>query len=205
MYGPTAGQPIHENLPYAAETNKGKARAQVANMLLEAHQQGKLEVVIGRASDFYGPRVKYSAVGEMLFEAAIEGKAANMMGNLDLPHTLTYIRDFARSLIFLSQQKDAYGHVWHIPNNETGTLNEFIGLLEQEVKKPVKVRKNGKMMLRLVGLFNPAVNEMVEMLYEFEEPFIIDHDRFENAYGNKFITPHHIAIQETVAWYKNHV
>ncbi|MEZ4592329.1 MAG: hypothetical protein R3D55_14475 [Chloroflexota bacterium] len=34
MYGPTNGQPIHENLPYAADTRKGKARAQVANMLL---------------------------------------------------------------------------------------------------------------------------------------------------------------------------
>ena len=55
-------------------------------------------------------------------------------------------------------------------------------------------------MMRVIGLFNPDVREIVEMMYEFEEPFIIDHGRFVAAFGNG-VTPHTQAIKETVAWY----
>ena len=201
MYGPTDGRPIHEALPYAAETRKGRARAQVANLLLEAHRAGNIEVTIGRASDFYGPRVTDSMAGEMLFEAALQGKTVNMTGKLDLPHTLTYIRDFANALVNLSVQDAAYGRTWHVPSAETVTQNQFIKLVEAEISQPIKVRTAGKFILRLVGLFNPAAGEVVEMMYEFEEPFVVDHTQYAAAFGAK-VTSHEQAIRETVAWYK---
>lgn len=204
MYGPTAGQPIHEELPYAAETRKGQARAQVANMLLAAHEAGKCQVAIGRASDFYGPRVTDSMAGELLFEAALKGKTANLTGDLDQPHTLTYIRDFARALVTLSQHDDAYGRFWHVPSAETITPRQFIQHIEAELGHPVKARTAGKWMMRLVGLFNPAAGEVVEMMYEFEEPFVVDHSRFAATFGSD-VTPHAAAIRETVEWYRQHL
>lgn len=201
MYGPTAGQPIHEGLPYAAKTRKGRARAQVANMLLAADDAGTCRVTIGRASDFYGPRVTDSMAGEMLFEAALLGKTANLTGNLDLPHTLTYIRDFARALVTLSEQEAAYGRSWHVPSAPTMTTRQFIRLVEQEIGQDIQVRTAGKWILRLLGLFNPAAGEVVEMMYEFEEPFVVDHTQFAQAFGSQ-ITPHVQAIRETVAWYR---
>ena len=204
MYGPTGGRPVHEDLPYAAETRKGRARAQVANMLLDAHAQGRVRVVIGRASDFYGPRVTDSLAGEMLFGAALTGKTANLAGNIDLPHTLTYIRDFARALVTLSQHDEAYGRAWHVPSAETITTRQFVELVEAEIGQPVKVRAAGKTTMRFVGLFDPGAREVVEMMYEFEEPFIIDHSRFVTAFGNG-VTPHRDAIRETAAWYRDYL
>jgi nucleoside-diphosphate-sugar epimerase len=204
MYGPTNGRPIHEGLPYAAQTSKGRARAQVANMLLEAHRQGKLPVVIGRAADFYGPRVVDSMAGEMLFAAALAGKKVNLAGNVDLPHTLTYIRDFARALVKLSQHEEAYGQAWHVPSAETLTTRQFIELIEGEIGRQIQIRAAGKNMMRFIGLFNPAVREVVEMMYEFEEPFVIDHSRFAATFGNG-VTAHTEAINETVAWYRRQV
>ncbi len=201
MYGPTDGRPIREDLPYAAQTRKGQARAQVANMLLDAHRQGKVQVVIGRAADFYGPRVTDSMAGEILFGAALKGQTVNMAGNIDLPHTLTYIRDFARALVTLSEQDEAYGQAWHVPSAPTISTRQFIDLLEEEIGRPIRVRVAGKNMMRLVGLFNPEAREMVEMMYEFEEPFIIDHGRYAAAFGSE-VTPHAQAIKETVAWYR---
>jgi nucleoside-diphosphate-sugar epimerase len=204
LYGPTHGQPLHEGLPYAAQTRKGRARAQVANMLLDAHRQGKIEVVIGRASDFYGPRVVDSMAGEMLFADALAGKTVNLAGDIDQPHTLTYIRDFARALITLSGQDQAYGQAWHVPSAETITTRQFVELVENEIGRPVQVRTAGKTMMRVIGLFNPEVREIVELMYEFEEPFIIDHSRFVSAFGNG-VTPHAAAIKETVSWYQEHI
>lgn len=203
MYGATNGALLTEDLPYTAETRKGRTRAKMAHMLLEAHKTGRVQVTIGRASDFYGPRVKGSAVGETLFEAAVTHKTADLAGKLDLPHTYTYIRDFARALVTLSQNDKAYGRAWHVPSAETLTTSQFIQLIEADLGHPVKVRTAGKLLLWLVGRFKPEVNEMIEMLYEFEEPYIVDHSQFAAAFGTH-TTPHTQAIAETIAWYKHH-
>ncbi len=57
MYGDTDGQPLSEELPYAAHTRKGKVRGEMANALLEAYHAGKVHVAMGRGADFYGPGV----------------------------------------------------------------------------------------------------------------------------------------------------
>ena len=54
-YGPVDG-PLREDLPAVAHGPKGKIRAGMAAQLLAAHRDGQAEVVIGRASDYYGPR-----------------------------------------------------------------------------------------------------------------------------------------------------
>ncbi|MBP7998056.1 MAG: NAD-dependent epimerase/dehydratase family protein [Chloroflexi bacterium] len=203
MYGSTHGQPLHEGLPYAATGHKGRTRAQIATQLLDAHRQNRVPVVIGRASDFYGPRVTNSAVGEGFFAAALAGKAVNLIGDIGLPHTYTYIRDFARALITLSQQESAYGQAWHIPNDQTLTTRQFVDLVAQEMGHAIKIRTIGPLGLTLVGLFQPVVREMKEMYYEFAEPYQVDHSRFAQQFGNG-VTPHRQAIQETVAWYRQH-
>ena len=204
MYGSTNGRPIHDDLPYAAETRKGQARAEVARLMLDAHQTGRLQVTIGRASDFYGPRVTDSMTGALLFAAALTGKTASMVGNLDLPHTLTYIRDFARALVTLSEHDVAYGRSWHVPSDKTVTTRQFLQMIETVIGRPIAVRTAGKWMMRLIGLFNPAAGEVVEMMYEFEEPFVVDHAQFVAAFGNG-VTPHIKAIRETVTWYQQHL
>lgn len=50
-----------------------------------------------------------------------------------------------------------------------------------------------------LGLFNPALRGTIEMLYEFEEPFIVEHARFARAFGDH-ATPRE-AIGRTVRWY----
>jgi nucleoside-diphosphate-sugar epimerase len=61
----------------------------------------------------------------------------------------------------------------------------------------------GKTMMWIGGLFIPEAKESVEMMYEFEQPFIVDSSCFENTFGMK-ATPMKEAIKETVAWYKSH-
>lgn len=201
MYGPTGGQPIHEGLPYAATGHKGRTRADMARQLLEAHQAGRVQVTIGRGSDFYGPRVRSSALGEMFFPAALAGKAANVLGNPDLPHTYTYIRDFARGLVTLSAQESAYGQAWHVPNAPTVSTRQFADLVGTAVGKPVKLRPAGKLILKIGGLFVPEMREMQEMFYEFAAPYVVDHRHFEAAFGS-VVTAHETAIAETVAWFR---
>jgi nucleoside-diphosphate-sugar epimerase len=96
MYGRPNGQPLTEIRPYAAHTKKGKLRARMARELLAAHQAGRVQVAIGRASDYFGPRGgAQSILGDRVIPAALAGKTATVLGDADQPHTYTYIPDIS--------------------------------------------------------------------------------------------------------------
>jgi len=54
----------------------------------------------------------------------------------------------------------------------------------------------GRVELALVGLFVPPVRESIEMLYEFEEPFRVDHSKFAAQFGDH-ATPLEAALART--------
>ena len=56
-------------------------------------------------------------------------------------------------------------------------------------------------MVKGLGLFNPNLREVAEMLYEFEKPFVIDSNKYQKAFGNH-TTPHREAIRQTLAWFQ---
>ena len=56
-----------------------------------------------------------------------------------------------------------------------------------------------RVLFQVLGLFDPAMREMVEMLYEFEKPFVLDHSAFAQAFGED-ATPLREAIRRTVRW-----
>jgi nucleoside-diphosphate-sugar epimerase len=204
MYGGTDGRPLTEDLPYAAHTRKGKVRAAMSEAALAAHNAGKVRVTLGRGSDFFGPWVLDSAFGDRIFYPALAGKAASFGGKLDLPHTATYIDDFGKALVILGERDEAPGQAWHVPNDRPQiTQRQFAELVYRETGHPVKASGMGKLMMAFGGLFIPAARELVEMLYEFEKPFVVDSSRFERAFGVK-ATPIAEAIQKTVAWYRAH-
>jgi nucleoside-diphosphate-sugar epimerase len=201
MYGTTGGRPITEDLPYAPNTRKGTVRARMSEELIEAHKSGKVRVAVGRASDFFGPRVLTSAAGEQVFGRAVAGKSAQVAGDPDQPHTYTYAPDIGRGLVVLGEREEALGRAWHLPSSETVTTRRFVETIFEEVGKPARVQVAPKILLRAMGLFNPPLRETIEMLYEFEEPFVVDHSAFERTFG-MHATPLRDAIRETVRWYR---
>jgi nucleoside-diphosphate-sugar epimerase len=204
MYGDTGGRPLTEDLPYAATTRKGKVRAAMSEAALAAHQAGKVQVTMGRGSDFFGPWVLDSGFGDRVFYPALAGKGASFGGKLDLPHTATTIEDFGRALVILGEREEALGRAWHVPNDRPQiTQRQFAELVFAETGHPVKASGMGKTMMRIGGLFIPGARETVEMMYEFEKPFVVDSSQFERTFGVK-ATPIADAIKATVAWYRAH-
>lgn len=204
MYGEVDG-PITEDLPYHPTTRKGRVRAEVAEAMLEAHRAGRVEVAIGRASDFIGPFVTAGGmVGARAIVPAMRGKTAALVGNIDLPHTYTFIEDFGRALVILGERPEAAGRAWIAPNAETVTTRQLMTMVFEELGRPPRMRAMGRGMLRLAGLFVPEAREMIEMMYEFEKPFVVDGSRFERTFGLA-PTPLRDAVNATVAWYRTHV
>lgn len=205
MYGESHSKSMTEDFPYNAHTRKGKVRGEMSNTAFEAHNAGKLRVTAGRGADFFGPwGLPTAAMGERTFYPLLHGKAANLVGDVDAPHTHTYIPDFGKALVILGERAEADGQAWHVPNDcPRVTQREMVNMIAEEMGVPPKFSAMGKTMMWIGGLFISAAKEMVEMMYEFEQPFVVDSSRFETTFDMK-ATPMREAIKETVAWYKSH-
>lgn len=200
-YGPTAGKPMTEDTPLAATTRKGLTRAAMTKELMAASGAGRVRVAIGRASDFFGPAVTATTLGERVFANAVAGKRADFIGNPDLPHTYSYVPDIAAGLATLGTDERAVNEIWHLPGPETVTTRHALGLVSAEVGHPVAVRSVPKLLVRGLGLFNPLMRELAEMAYEFEEPFVLDTTKYQSTFGDAG-TPLADAVAATVAWYR---
>lgn len=202
-YGPVSG-PIIEDLPYLATGPNGRVRAQIATELMAAHRNGKVKATIGRASDFYGPYVLQSLVGERAFAPALKGKPAQVLGNPDIPHTYTFIDDFASGLVTLAERDEALGKVWHIPSAPTLTTRQFMQMVFEELGIDVKLSALPEWAIALLALFSPTLRALKEQAYQRMRPFVVDHGMFERAFGAN-PTPHREAIRQTLEWYRRHL
>jgi nucleoside-diphosphate-sugar epimerase len=204
MYGDTDGRPMTEDTPYNAHTRKGRVRGEISRAAFEAHKAGRVRITAGRGGNFFGPWGTDSTMGARVFYPLLHGKPAQLIGRTDIPHTHTYVGDFGRALVILGERDEADGQAWHVPNDQPGmTQEELVRLFAEEAGVEPKMSSMGKLMMSIGGLFIPEAKETLEMMYEFEKPFIIDSSKFEKTFGMKARTMHE-AIQETVAWYKLH-
>ena len=204
---PTA--PFTEESPNNPCSSKGRVRAMLETEALEAHHRGELEVAIVRGSDFYGPGVTNSSLGDRFFAPTVTGKPATLTGLLDVPHSYTYLPDFADTMAVVGTRDDTWGRNWIVPSAPPvtgremevalrGALGEARGALSEV--QGVTVRSMGLGMLRFGGLFVPAARAMVEMYYQFDRPFTVDSSRSERTLGLA-PTPLDRGFAETVQWF----
>jgi nucleoside-diphosphate-sugar epimerase len=200
-YGPVDG-PLTEELPQRARGPNGRTRARIAEAVLRAHEAGRIQGTIGRGSDFFGPHARDSAVGDRVFARAIERKPAQVLGNPDVVHTVTYIEDFARALVTLGEREEALGQVWHVPNPETVTMRRFVQMAFEAAGHPPRLRVAPRWGIALAAPFNPTLRAVKEQLYQWERPWLVDSTKFEHAFG-RGATPLVDAVAATGAWFRD--
>ena len=202
-YGPVHG-PMNEQLPLIASGRKGRTRADMWRELEAEHTAGRMRVTAGRASDFFGPFALGSQVGDRFFVPLLRGKKAEVFGNPGALHSYTYVVDFGEALVRLALDERSLGRAWHVPNAPAVTNREFLRMAAAAAgSEPGSVRR-GRLALRMAGLFIPPARELPEVLYEFEEDFVVDHSAFAAVFG-EHATPLEESLHATVEWYRAHV
>jgi nucleoside-diphosphate-sugar epimerase len=102
----------------------------------------------------------------------------------------------------LGEHPGALGQVWHLPNDpDTRTTRQLCELAFQQAGvSRVRLRQVPPLLLRLAALTSPTVRELLEMQYQFAEPFIVDSSKIANALHVE-ATPIEQAMAETLATY----
>jgi nucleoside-diphosphate-sugar epimerase len=187
-YGRAQATPAREDHPREPHTFKGRMRKQQEDLLLEADAAGKIRGTVLRLPDFYGPRVKNSFL-DSVFTAAATGGTANLISPIDRPHQFVYVADVGATVLDLLRQPEAHGRWWHLAGDGTASIQQIVAMVGEMAGKPVKTRVFGTSMLRLIGLFQPVMRELVEMNYLLTDPFIMDDSALHALLGGLKKTP----------------
>lgn len=201
LYMYDSSEPITEDSPILPRSKKGELREKMAGEVMAAHQRGDIQATALRSSDYYGPGVLGSAMGERVFGSLISGKKAQVMESSEMLHSWAYIEDVGRAAATLGTRDEALGKVWIAPHAPAHTQSEMVELACRSLGIELQITVVSPLMLRIVGLFVPGARASVEMMYQFREPFVVDSKRIQHAFGLD-PTSIEIGIEKTVKWYK---
>jgi nucleoside-diphosphate-sugar epimerase len=197
-YGRPRSDRIREDHPREPHTFKGRMRLAQEQMLLDADREGRIKATVLRLPDFYGPGVDKSFL-HSAFVAAARGQTANLIGPIDRPHEFVFVPDVGPVVVKLAQTPAAYGRVWHLGGAGVTSQAAIVAEIERQTGRSLRVRAAGKLMLRLLGLFNPMLREMVEMHYLLTDPVILDDSALAGLIGTPKKTPYEEGVRRTLA------
>jgi len=194
---------IDESTPVVPPTRKGLLRQRLHETLEKAAETRGLRWTAVRGSDYYGPGASLqSFFGTRFFlDPLFRGGRPMSVGNIDQPHTFTYVGDFGSALAMAALDERALGKAWIVPNDRAVTQRELAGIFFRESGRTARLNTMGRGMIAVAGLFSPLVRELQEMLYQKEEPYVVDGSRFVSTFG---FSPTRLeeGVRKTLAWYK---
>jgi nucleoside-diphosphate-sugar epimerase/protein-tyrosine phosphatase len=202
-YGLPVTKPVTESHPRNPHTFKGRMRKAQEDILLKADKEGKLQATILRLPDFYGPGVEASFLAS-LFQTAAHGGTANMIGPIDTPHEFIYVPDVGPVVLALAQKAEAYGTWWNLAGAGAITQREIVDRVFAMAGRPPKLRVAGKLSLRLLGLFDPLLRELVEMHYLQTTPVLLKDDALSELIGPIHKTPYEEGLRECLEYARTH-
>jgi nucleoside-diphosphate-sugar epimerase len=197
MYHPDKLNPMTEETEILPISKKGKVRAEIANLVLQEIKTGKLEALVARAADFYGPGIANSVFNEVVFKNLKYGKKANWFCSLNHLHNFTFTPDAAKATALLGNTENAYSQIWHLPTATPIKGKEWIEKVACELGVEPKTQVASKSIVQFMGIFNNIMREFVEMLYQWDRDYNFDSSKFETVFKIK-PTPVNEAIKQII-------
>lgn len=195
-YGRRTVEKATEEHPKRPHTRKGKVRLAYEQLLFSPRWR-KAKPLIVRLPDYYGPSAQASYLS-VTMEAIAAGKPTAFIGNMTVPREYVYLPDAARMIVEIADRPDSYKQNWHVPGSGLIAGRDLVRIAQQASGKRKAVFPLGRAGLSLIGLFNPVMKEVVEMLYLTEEPFVLSGAKYERRIGPLAWTPHEQAIADTI-------
>lgn len=199
MYDPSAIPHLTEESPMNPSSKKGAVRQQLVNMIFDAVQAGRIEAIIARGADFYGPKNTTSFLIETIYKPLSQGKSATILASARHKHSYTYTPDAAKATAILGNTPDAYNQIWHVPTDPNGlTQKQWVELFAKELGVKPKYNVIPKFIIGIIGWFVPFMRETHEMLYQWDQDYFLDSSKFDKRF-NFTPTSYQEGVKETIA------
>ena len=145
-----------------------------------------------------------SHLGDQFWKPVIAGGRGRVLVNPDAIHTYHYVPDVAAGLAILGTAgDDAYGKPWMLPCTPAESMRALAARFSRYLSRDIDLTVMPRWALNALGLFVPMIREINEMMYQWDEPFVIDDRSFRAAFSVE-PTEQERAAASTVAWAKSH-
>jgi nucleoside-diphosphate-sugar epimerase len=198
-YGAPVTVEVTEEHPRNPTTFKGKMRKEQEDILFSEHAAGRIQATELRLPDFYGPGVESSFLHEA-FKAAANGGTANMVGPIDTPHEFCFVPDVGPVVLALTEKPAAYGRWWNFAGPGVTSQRTMAEMAFAITGRTPKLRVVGKTGLRLIGLFQPFMKELVEMHYLQTTPVLMDDSALTQLLGSVTKMPYEEGVRLSVEY-----
>ena len=133
----------------------------------------------------------------------LAGKSVSLLGPADVIHSWSFIGDVCTTMATVGTDDRSLGRAWHVPTLPAVTARTMINAISDEAGLPhVKIRQIPAIALRLGGLFSPVIRELLEVRYQFSEPFVIESSDTTEVFGLE-PTPMDEQVRETLRHYQS--
>jgi nucleoside-diphosphate-sugar epimerase len=105
-------------------------------------------------------------------------------------HEFVFVPDVGPVVTALAASTGAWGRWWNLAGAGAVTQRDLAERVFKMAGTKPRIRVAGKTMLRVLGLFNPLLREMVEMHYLFTTPVLMDDSALRGLLGTIQKTPY---------------
>lgn len=199
MY-PQTEQPQTEQTPFMPNGIKGQVRAAIARELLDAMASRRVQAMICRAPEFYGPGKTQSITNATIVEPLKRGGKARVFLRDDTVRSLIYTPDASRAMALLGNTPDAYDQTWHLPCDDARlTYRQFVELAAEAFGTEARYTVLKRWQLKLAGLVNRTVRDATELLPRYETDNIFVSDKFKRRFPDFPVTTYRQGLQAIAA------
>jgi nucleoside-diphosphate-sugar epimerase len=121
-----------------------------------------------------------------------------VLGPADLTHVHAYVPDVARALLALGTQPMASAQPWLGPVTWNGSVRGLFEMFATLAGQAVSPWRVPAWLWPVLGLWDPELRGVPEMLHQWEAPLGLDDSRFRAAFGFT-PTPIEQAVSEILA------
>ncbi len=175
--------PLSPRTPETASNPKGRIRKQIADMLMDAHARGAVRATTLRASDFWGPGLPSSLITPDAIDGMRKGKRPLVIGDGDAKHAFSHRDDVVEALANLAlAEDDVLGRVFHAPVVHV-TPRALVAAVAKGLGVDVEARVAPSWLLRAMAPFSRDVRSLVELLPQWDRPYLVDDGDYCARFG----------------------
>ncbi|GAA4663039.1 NAD-dependent epimerase/dehydratase family protein [Gordonia humi] len=196
MY-PRTSTPQTESTAFEPVGRKSQVRAHIATMLLAEQAAGRVEALIARAPEFYGPGKTTSLTNTFVLDRIREGKRPMVPVSANTKRSLIWTPDASRAMALLGNTADAYGQTWHLPiDPDRKTYAELIGLAAEVGGGKIGYTVLPRFAFAVGARLRAELREVHELVPRYEVDNVFDSSKFADRFPEFVATTYRDGIRE---------
>jgi hypothetical protein len=106
-------------------------------------------------------------------------------------------------MFLLGEAEDTWGEVWHLPVGKPISIAEMGQLFNKALSRNDSFKELPRFIQKLLRLFIKPLKELEEMRYQFENPYHMNWDKFQNRFPNFKARDYSTVIDEMIISFKS--